>query len=50
MTDSGAYTHTWDLTTTGGSHIPTGIYLYQVRMSSNGGAETTKARKLVVVR
>ncbi len=50
VTDTGAYTVSWDLTTTGGTHLPTGVYLYRVRMSGSGGAVATKARKLVIVR
>ncbi len=50
VTDAGAYTVSWDLTTSSGTQIPTGVYLYRVRMSGNGGAVAKKAKKLVVVR
>ncbi len=50
VTDAGAYTVSWDLTTSSGSQIPTGVYLYRVRMSGNGGAVAKKAKKLIIVR
>ena len=41
---------TWDLTTDGGQPIGNGVYLYRVTLSSVGGEEVSKARKLVVAR
>lgn len=41
---------TWDLTTNGGQPIGNGVYLYRVSLSSAGGEEVTKARKIVVAR
>ena len=41
---------TWNLTTDGGQPIGNGVYLYRVTLSSVGGEEVSKARKLVVAR
>jgi len=41
---------TWDLTTDSGQPIGNGVYLYRVTLSSAGGEEVTKARKIVVLR
>lgn len=44
-----AYTVDWDLTVDGGSRLGTGVYLYRVRMSSDGSPQTSKAKKLVII-
>ena len=44
------YTMDWDLTMDGGAPLQTGVYLYRVRLSSNGGTQSSKAKKLVVIR
>lgn len=44
-----AYTVDWDLTVDGGSRLGTGVYLYRVRMSSDGSPYTSKAKKLVII-
>lgn len=41
---------TWDLTTNSGQPIGNGIYLYRVGISTPGGEEVTKARKIVIAR
>ena len=43
------YTYTWDVTASGGQPIPTGVYLYRAKISSAGGSEQTKTRKIVVL-
>ena len=43
------YTLSWDLTMDGGRRMQTGVYLYRVRLSADGSAQTSKARKLVVI-
>lgn len=40
----------WDLTTNSGQPIGNGVYLYRVTLSSAGGEEVTKARKIIVAR
>ena len=38
----------WDLTSGSGSRISTGVYLYRVRISSEGSTSASKAKKLIV--
>ncbi|MCL2650210.1 MAG: type IX secretion system sortase PorU [Candidatus Azobacteroides sp.] len=40
----------WDLKTNNGSDIQPGIYLYSATVKSEKGSETTKAKKMIVVR
>ena len=49
VSSSNAYTVSWDLTVDGGARLQTGVYLYRVRLSSDGGSQVTKAKKLVVI-
>lgn len=49
VSSSNAYTVSWDLTVDGGARLQTGVYLYRVRLSSDGGSQATKAKKLVVI-
>ncbi len=49
-TTSGAYTYTWDLTCSNGQVLQTGVYVYRVRISSDGSSYTSDAKKLVVVK
>lgn len=48
-TQAGAYTVNWDLTESNGQRLQTGVYLYRVRMSSDGSAVASKAKKMVVI-
>lgn len=43
------YTMDWDLTINGGVPLQTGVYLYRVRLSSDGSTQATKAKKLIVL-
>ena len=43
------YTYTWDVSASGGQPIPTGVYLYRAKISSAGGSEQTKTRKIVIL-
>jgi hypothetical protein len=43
------YTVKWDLTTSSGSLLRTGVYLYRVLVSSGGSTEATAARKLIIL-
>lgn len=49
VSTSGAYTVDWDLCQEGGGRLQTGVYLYRVRVSSDGSSEASKAKKLVVI-
>lgn len=44
------YSYKWDLTLAGGGKLQTGVYLYRVRMRSDGSDYASLAKKLVVVR
>lgn len=44
-----AYTVTWDLTTSTGYALQTGVYLYRVWIGSDGGSMVSKAKKLIVI-
>lgn len=44
------YRITWNLTTTSGQPIGNGIYLYRATVSSAGGSESTRARKIIIGR
>lgn len=39
----------WNLTMGNGSRLGTGVYLYRVRLSCEGGSYVTKAKKLIVL-
>jgi len=43
------YTFDWDLTIDGGRSLNTGLYLYRVSISSDGGSYASKAKKLIVI-
>ena len=45
-----SYTVNWDLTTSTGSQLKTGVYLYRVLVSCNGSQETTAANKIIILR
>ncbi len=47
--ESGVLEIDWDLTVGGGRPLGTGVYLYRVRMSSDGSGYASKAKKLVVI-
>ena len=44
-----AYTVDWDLTTSGGHRLQTGVYLYRVMMSSDGSSQASQAKKLIIL-
>lgn len=39
----------WDLTVDSGARLHTGVYLYRVRLSSDGSTKVSKAKKLVIL-
>ena len=43
------YTIDWDLTVDGGRHLQTGVYLYRLRISSDGSTYASKAKKLIIL-
>ena len=46
---SSAYTIDWDLTTSTGSRLQTGVYLYRVYVSCESGNSVSKTKKLIVI-
>ncbi len=46
---TGTYTVDWDLTTEAGNRLHTGVYVYRVKVSSDGSETISKAKKLIVV-
>ncbi len=50
VSEGSAYTVNWNLTLDNGATLQTGVYLYRVRIGSDGSSMTSKAKKLVVVR
>jgi len=43
------YTLDWNLTTSGGRRLQTGVYLYRVSISSDGSRQASKAQKLIIM-
>ena len=46
---SNAYTIDWNLTIDEGRRLNTGVYLYRIRLSSDGSSQATKAKKLIIL-
>ena len=44
------YTLDWDLTTSSGSRLQTGVYLYRVLISSDGSKKASQAQKLIILK
>ncbi len=49
-TGSGIYTYDWDLRDNAGASFESGVYIYRVSMSAEGGEYESKAGKIVIVR
>ena len=49
VSTSGAFTYTWNLTLDSGQRLQTGVYLYRVRVASDGSGTVSKAKKLIVI-
>ena len=47
---SEVYTVKWDLSVDGGRPLGTGIYLYRVKVSSDGSSYASKTRKLIIMK
>lgn len=48
-TQAGSYSVDWNLTTNNGQRLQTGVYLYRIRLASDGSQMATKSKKLVVI-
>ena len=46
---TGNYTVDWDLSVDGGRSLQTGVYLYRVKVSSEGSSYVSKTKKLIVI-
>lgn len=42
-------TFDWDLTTSGGRRLGTGVYLYRIRLNCEGGSYVSKTKKLIIL-
>ena len=49
LSTTDAYTIDWNLTVDGGRRLGTGVYLYRVRLSSDGSSQASKAKKLIII-
>ena len=49
VSTTGAYTIDWNLTVDNGMRLQTGVYLYRVRIASDGSSKASKAKKLIVI-
>lgn len=48
-TSGGNFIVDWDLCTEAGGKLQTGVYLYRVRLSSDGSDAVSKAKKLIII-
>lgn len=49
VSNSNTMSINWDLTVDGGRRLQTGVYLYRVRMASDGSTYASKAKKLIIL-
>lgn len=49
VSTTSAYALDWDLTTSAGAPLKTGVYLYRVRLTVDGATKESKAKKLIVI-
>ncbi len=49
VSSGNTYTMDWDQTISGGRPLMTGVYIYRITVSSNGGGEASEAKKLIVI-
>ncbi len=49
VSDGTVYTYRWDVASSAGQPIPTGVYLYRAKISAAGGSLQTKTRKIVIL-
>lgn len=50
VTNLGTYTKDWDLCDGQGCRLQTGVYLYRVRMRTDGSSYASKTQKLIIIR
>ena len=50
VSTNSTYTVDWDLTTDGGHRLQTGVYLYRVRISTEGSGYASKSKKLIIMK
>ncbi len=49
VSTAGTYTKKWDLTSGSGRSLPTGIYLYRIKVSADGSNYSSKTKKLIII-
>ena len=49
LSGAGTYEITWDLTVDGGRPLQTGVYIYRIKVASEGSSYASKAKKLIVI-
>ena len=49
LSTNDTYTINWDLTVDGGRRLQTGVYLYRLRIGSDGSSYASKAKKLIIL-
>ena len=49
LSTNDTYTVDWDLTVDGGRRLQTGVYLYRLRIASDGSSYASKAKKLIIL-
>ena len=49
VSNEGALTVEWDLTTNSGQKLQTGVYLYRARVSCDGSSTVSKSNKLIII-
>ena len=49
ITAASPYVMSWNLTGSNGAPLQTGVYLYRVKLRSEGAVRTSKAKKLIIV-
>ena len=42
------YTMDWDMSISGGRPLMTGVYIYRITVSSDGGGEVSQAKKMII--
>ena len=50
QTTSGIYTYDWDLRDNAGAPFKSGVYIYRISMSADGGEYESKTGKIVIIR
>lgn len=50
ISSDNTYTFDWDLSVDGGRRLQTGVYLFKVSISSDGSGQSSKTKKLIIVK